>query len=144
MKIFSPYIVLEDSPSKLHLRENKFRRIISSFFLRVFPFTYLLFTVLFLITKNETVPPIAGFILIAGLIIPAIIIFRAKLVLEVAITKMSVDVVYITFSKLQETSYSIPLIDYISKRRRGGKAPAYIYSVVTKVDNKKHRMFKIP
>lgn len=144
MNIFSPYIVLEDSQSKLHLKKSSLRTNLMVFVLRFFPFVYLLIAIFLIIYKGDTYPAIVSVIMLAALVIPAIFMFTRKFILEVTITKMGIDVIYNAFFKKQSISYPVNFIDHIYGRKRGGKAPAYIYYAVTKTHNKKERIFNIP
>lgn len=144
MNVFSPYILLEDSPSQIHLKENNLRKNLHLFILRFFPVVFLSAGIFLLLASSLAIPKWTNVVMIIASIIAAIFIFSRKLVTEVLITKMGIDVTYNYFFSTRKQSYPISFIDHIAHRKRGGKAPAYIYSAVIKGDNKREQLFKIP
>jgi mannose/fructose/N-acetylgalactosamine-specific phosphotransferase system component IID len=75
MNVFSPYIVLKDSPSKLHLRETNLRENFNLIILRFLPFVYLFFAVFFIITKSKDVPAMVSVVMVGAIVIPALLIY---------------------------------------------------------------------
>jgi hypothetical protein len=144
MNVFSPYILLEDSPSEIHLKENNFRKNLHLLILRFFPVLFLSAGIFLLLASSPTIPNWANAVMIIASIVSAIFIFSRKLVTEVLITKMSIDVNYNYFFRTHKQSYPVSFIDHLAYRRRGGRAPAYIYSAVIKGDNKREPLLKIP
>ncbi len=107
MNVFSPYIVLKDSPSKLHLRETNLRENFNLIILRFLPFVYLFFAVFFIITKSKDVPAMVSVVMVGAIVIPALLMSTAKFVLEVTVTKMEIDVRYNAFFGQKEISYPV-------------------------------------
>ncbi len=144
MNVFSPYIVLEDCPSQIHIKENNLRKNLHLFILRFFPVVFLSAGIFLLLASSPAVPKWANVVMIIASIIAAIFIFSRKLVTEVLITKMGIDITYNYFLSSRKESYPIAFIDRITYRRRGGRAPGIFYSAVIKGSNKKERLLRIP
>ncbi len=144
MNAFSPYILLEDSPSKIYLKETNFRRNLHLFVLRFFPVVFLSAGIFLVLASSPAIPQWPNVIIIVALIVATFFIFSRKLVTEVLITKMGIDITYNYFFSSRKESYPIAFIDRITYRRRGGRAPGIFYSAVIKGSNKKERLLRIP
>ncbi len=144
MNVFSPYILLEDSPEKIHLKENNFRRNLHLFVLRFFPAVFLSAVIFLVVASSPAIPKWSNAIIIVALIASAIFVFTRKFVTEVVITNMSIEVTYNYFFSSRKESFPIAFINHITYRRRGGKAPGVFYSAVIRGSNKKERLLKIP
>jgi len=97
MNIFSPYILLEDSPSKIHLKKNDFRKNLHLFVLRFFPVVFLSAAVFLLIASSPVIPKWFNVFMIIALIIAAFLVFSRRLITEVLITKTEIEVIYYYF-----------------------------------------------
>jgi hypothetical protein len=138
MNVFSPYVLLKDTPLIIHLKENNFRKNLRLLVLQFFPVVFIPAAIFLVLLSGTGIQNGLNIFMIVASIIATASILRRKVVSEVLITKTSIDVTYTYFFGSFTRSFPVSFIDHITCKRhmRGGKAPVYVFSAVIKGGSK--------
>jgi hypothetical protein len=143
MEYLRPYIVIEDSDAKLHLKEPKWKKNVMFFIFRVLPFIYIAAMIVILFTMEErNSGALVGMLLMTTF--PFIILLRISYPVEVEINSL-----YITLHlKATQGEYvkniAIADVEKILVRKRRAKSRGLFYYLIFKASGKRQRFLSFP
>ena len=145
MQNFDPYIVIEDTPSRLHLKESNFRQNLHFFLFRILPFILVMPMLLIFAVAGNSTNLSKGMLLLTAIcyVVPAILLLTRTYVTEVEIDKAGINLTSKTLSGQKEMYYPIADIANIRSRIRRGKAPGFFYFLNFKIGGKRQRFLTV-
>lgn len=144
MQDYKPYNVIEESDSRLYIKEPNWRKNVYFFVFRILPFFFLLEVLAALFfTYGKSEIPRAGFVgLFIFNCIPAAILFSRRYITEIDLTPLGIEFTRNTLSGKQQIAYAITDIDHFLWRKKHGKGGGYFYYIVLKTGNRRVRFLR--
>ena len=139
MEDYRPYLVVEDSSTRLHLKEAPWRQSLLFLAVRILPMLYVGAMIFFLFNATD-VPDHFKAVAIVMFAIPIIILLNFPLIIEVDITPIAISIKKNNVFGNKVEEIAIADIDKIVCRRMRGKRKGFLFSLVLKQAGTKRRM----
>ncbi|TDH19747.1 hypothetical protein EXU57_22880 [Segetibacter sp. 3557_3] len=146
MQSFQPYIVSEDSASRLHLVEPTWRQRVYFIIFRVVPLFFLLQLILLAVASRDEpeIPPAVIIGVISITIIPVALLLSRSYVAEVDISPTSIGITRKYCFGKRTFEHLITDIKEIRCRKRVGKGGGLFYQLALKNNSTPTKMLSIP